>query len=192
LASSHLFDGDDFELHNAFRAPGAPALSDLTKPKKVDWFFSIYDRMRIGIVPHPYHVVAENLHELAGFDFVFVAIDDGTARKVILEGLIAIGVPFIDAGIDVALDKQNALSGMCRFTVGLPDFHAHLPETVNFAPPKPDEIYRSIQVADLNMVNASMAVIKWKKLRGFHADEIREHHSLYTVPTQGLTKEDCR
>jgi hypothetical protein len=40
------------------------------------------------------------------------------------------------------------------------------------------------------MQNASMAVMKWKKLRGFYADDMREHHSLYTVATHGLTKED--
>src|SRR5437660_2275084 len=34
----HLFDGDEFELHSAFRAPSAPRLEELTNPKKVDWF----------------------------------------------------------------------------------------------------------------------------------------------------------
>jgi hypothetical protein len=41
--------------------------------------------MRTGIFRHPYHVRAEQLPELAGFDFVFVAIDDAEARKVILK-----------------------------------------------------------------------------------------------------------
>ena len=45
----HLFDGDEFELHNSFRAPGAPAKEDFTNPKKVDWFGATYDRMRKGI-----------------------------------------------------------------------------------------------------------------------------------------------
>lgn len=188
----HLYDGDNFELHNAFRAPGAPVASELTDPKKVDWFFGIYDRMRTGIVPHPYYLDADNVKELAGFDFVFVAIDNGAARKIILEALISLGVPFIDAGIDVALDKNSALRGMSRTTVGLPDFHEHVREVVSYAAAPPDEIYRNIQVADLNMLNAAMAVIKWKKLRGFYVDDMREHHSLYTVPTHGLTKEDRR
>jgi hypothetical protein len=42
----------------------------------------------------------------------------------------------------------------------------------------------------LNMLNASTAVIKWKKSRAFYADDIGERHSLYTVATHGLTKED--
>jgi hypothetical protein len=73
----------------------------------------------------------------------------------------------------------------------LPDFHGHIPEVVSFTDVLADDkVYRNIQVADLNMLNASMAVMKWKKLRRFYTDDIREHHSLYTVATHGLTKED--
>jgi hypothetical protein len=190
ISEIHLYDGDEFGLHNAFRAPGAPKEEELTDPKKVDWFGNIYDRMHMGIKRHPYHVQAEQLPELAGFDFVFVAIDDAKARKVILEGLVAMKVPFIDVGIDVALDKEASLRGMCRFTAGTRDCHGHIAEVVSFGDAPDDDVYRNIQVADLNMLNASMAVIKWKKFRGFHADDMREHHSLYTVPTHGLTKED--
>jgi ThiF family len=186
----HIFDGSKFELHNAFRAPGAPRKEELTDPFKVDWFGDIYDRMRSGIVRHPYHVRAEQLPELAGFDFVFVSIDDAEARKVILEGLIALSVPFIDVGIDIALDKVGCLRGMCRFTVGTANANRHIYEVVSFAAMPENDVYRNIQVADLNMQNASMAVIKWKKLMGFYADDMREHHSLYTVATHSLTKDD--
>jgi hypothetical protein len=186
----HLYDGDDFGLHNAFRAPGAPKEDELTEPKKVDWFGAIYERMHMGIIRHPYHVLAGQLPEFAGFDFVFVAIDDAKARKVILEGLIAMNVPFIDVGIDVALDKDSSLRGICRLTVGTPNCHGHIPQVVSFGEGPANDVYRNIQVADLNMQNASMAVIKWKKMRGFHADDMREHHSLYTIATGGLTKED--
>lgn len=189
----HIFDGDEFALHNAFRSPGAPTKEELTNPMKVDWFGVIYDRMRAGIIRHPYYVGAEQLDEFAGFDFVFVAIDDAVARKVILEGLLALNAPFIDVGIDLSITQESALRGMSRFTVGLPDLHAHIKEVVPFAEvPADDNIYRNIQVADMNMLNAAMAVMKWKKLCGFYADDTREHHSLYTVATHGLTKEDQR
>lgn len=190
IGELHLFDGDEFHLHNTFRSPGAPKQDELTEPKKVDWFGGIYERMRTGIVRHAYYVRAEQLSELAGFDSVFIAIDDAKARKVIIEGLIAMKVPFIDVGIDVALDKENSLRGICRFTVGTPDCHCHVKEVVSFADGLANDVYRNIQVADLNMLNASMAVIKWKKLQGFYADDIFEHHSLYTVATHALTKED--
>jgi hypothetical protein len=66
----HLFDGDEFELHNAFRVSGAPTKEDLTKPKKVGWFGAMYDRMRKGIERHPYHVRAQQLAELRDMSFV--------------------------------------------------------------------------------------------------------------------------
>ena len=190
ISEIHIYDGDKFSLHNAFRAPGAPRLEDLTEPMKVDWFGDIYDRMRRGIVRHPYDVGAEQLADFAGFDCVFVAIDDAEARKVILQGLVGLKVPFIDVAIDVGFDPQGCLRGMCRFTVGTPTVHGHIEQVVSFAKVPDDDLYRNIQVADMNMLNAAMAVMKWKKMRGFYADDIREHHSLYTVATHGLTKED--
>jgi hypothetical protein len=190
IQAIHIWDGDTFELHNAFRSPGAPTSDQLTDPMKVDWFGDIYDRMHMGIVRHPCRVDASNIKELAGFDFVFVAIDDGEARKLILEALIAMKVSFIDVGIDVDLDKNGVLQAMCRYTVGTPECYDHILQVVPMAKIPAEGIYSNIQVADLNMNNAAFAVMKWKKLRGFYADEMHEHHSLYTVPTHALTKED--
>jgi hypothetical protein len=136
----HLYDGDDFALHNAFRAPGAPRDDELTNPKKMDWLGGIYDRMRTGIVRHPYYVRAEHLPEFAGFDFVFVAIDDGAARKIILAGLMAMKIPFIDVGIDIAIGLDGGRRGMCRFTVGTPDCHLHIEKVMSFAPAPADDI----------------------------------------------------
>ena len=43
----HLFDGDRFLQHNAFRSPGAPSLEELQEElSKVGWFQRIYSRMR--------------------------------------------------------------------------------------------------------------------------------------------------
>ena len=49
---------------------------------------------------------------------------------------------------------------------------------------------RNIQVADLNALNACLAVIRWKKLFGFYRDLEREHHTLYTVDGNHLLNED--
>lgn len=44
------------------------------------------------------------------------------------------------------------------------------------------DVYASnIQVADLNALNACLAVVKWKKLRGVYRDLENEHHSTYTT-----------
>jgi tRNA A37 threonylcarbamoyladenosine dehydratase len=91
----HLFDGDRFKRHNAFRAPGAATRNHLrSKWNKVDYFVQMDDPMRKGIVPHPYFITAENVAELAGFDFVFVCVDDGGARRIICEFLTRACVPF--------------------------------------------------------------------------------------------------
>lgn len=186
----HLFDGGVFKIHNAFRAPGAPGADEFTDQKKVDYFAAIYRRMHAGVVPHPYYVDETTLPELAGFDFVFVAVDKGTVRKVILQGLRALKVPFIDVGLDIAFDPAGELRGKCRITVATRDFHSHLEEAVSFGDGGENDVYRNIQVADLNMLNAALAVHKWKKLRGFYADDIREHQSCYTSALHSLSKED--
>jgi len=49
---------------------------------------------------------------------------------------------------------------------------------------------RNIQIADLNALNAALAVIKWKKLFGFYLDLDREHHSTYTIDGNMLTNDD--
>jgi hypothetical protein len=40
------------------------------------------------------------------------------------------------------------------------------------------------------MLNAAMAVMKWKKLLGFYADDLGEHHSLYATAMHSLVKDD--
>jgi hypothetical protein len=188
----HLYDKDMFELHNAYRAPGAPSAEDLDKFRKVEWFASIYSRMHMAIVPHAYALTQDNLGELEGFDFVFVAVDKPQVRKIILQGLIARRIPFIDVGMGLDLDKDSSVTGICRYTVGLPDFNAHIEQVVSFDDGPEENLYRNIQVADMNMLNAALAVIKWKKLRGFYADSKREHHGQYSIASGSFVKEDCR
>jgi ThiF family len=184
----HLFDGDEFELHNAFRAPGAPAKEDLTKPKKVDWFGVLYDRMHKGIVRHPYHVSGEQLTKLRGMSFVFLAIDNPKTKKVIVDFMLGEKIPFVDVGMDVSLDSDISLRGQVRVTVGTPAVNDHIEQVVSFADGPENNIYRNIQVADLNMLNAALAVIRWKKWLGFYGDDANEYHSLYNVQTGGLIK----
>ena len=188
VSEIHLFDGDEFELHNAFRAPGAPAKEDLTKPKKVDWFGAIYDRMRKGIVRHPYHVRAEHLAEVRAMRFVFLAIDDPTAKKVIVDFLLIERIPFIDVGMDLSLDRDVSLRGQVRVTVGTPVVTEHIQQVISFADGPENDVYRNIQVADLNMLNAALAIIRWKKWLGFYGDDANEYHSLYNVQTGSLIK----
>ena len=55
-----------------------------------------------------------------------------------------------------------------------------------------DDVYsRNVQVADLNALNATLAVIRWKKLCGFYADFDQERHSVYTIDGNHLLNEDA-
>jgi hypothetical protein len=56
-----------------------------------------------------------------------------------------------------------------------------VPERVSFGSENDNEYEWNIQTADLNMMNAAMAVIKWKKLFDYYMDDKREFHSTYTV-----------
>jgi hypothetical protein len=189
----HLYDGDGFLQHNAFRAPGAPSLDDLRlKQRKVDYLFGIYDRMRTGIVPHHYDLNLETVEELRGFDFVFLAIDTGNLKKALVKKLEEFGISFVDVGLGV-FETNNSLGGIVRTTTSVPSQRSHI-WTKNRIPfpneEQEGEYDQNIQIADLNALNAAMAVIKWKKLLGFYVDLEREHFSAYTIDGNHLVNED--
>ena len=49
----HLFDGDTFLQHNAFRSPGAADIDKLReRVKKTDYFKDIYTNMHRKIISH--------------------------------------------------------------------------------------------------------------------------------------------
>jgi len=187
----HLFDGDIFKQHNAFRAPGAATIDELKQRlKKVDYYAKRYDPMRKGIVAHPYHIDATNVSELAGFDFVFVSVDKGGARRIVCEYLLSEGVPFVDVGMDVVMNPTTLeLDGTCRVTTATRHKHDHFARSVPTDDDESDALYRqNIQIADLNAINAQLAVIKWKQLFGFYEDRPKSHYTTYTVAFQSLTR----
>jgi hypothetical protein len=189
----HTYDGDILHQHNAFRAPGAASGDELAaEPKKVAYFAEIYSRMRRGIVSHPEHVDASNIDQLRDADFVFVCIDDGLAKAFILEKLQEFGRSFIDVGMGIFL-QDEALGGILRVTTSAPARRDHVRSKQRISLSKADErneYDRNIQTAELNALNAALAVIKWKKLCGFYIDLEREHHSTYSIDGNEMTNED--
>lgn len=178
-----LFDGDDFLSHNAFRAPGAPSLEELRDaPKKVDYLKGIYVRMHRGIEAHPVEMNVDTLGLLDGITFAFLSMDAGEKKHAVVTKLEALGVPFIDVGMGLEL-TNGSLGGILRVTTSTPTKREHVHQgRISFAGGGGQDVYASnIQVADLNALNACLAVVKWKKLRGFYRDLEREHHSTYTT-----------
>ena len=196
VAEVHLFDGDRFHQHNAFRAPGAAGLetwpADAPAPMKVDYYAQRYGAMRRGIVPHAYHVTSANVHELHEFDFVFVCVDGGDARRLIIDSLVQAQRQFIDVGMHVqrAEDPQQLL-GTCRVTAGVPGHYDHMARRVPMADVDNNNLYgENIQVGELNAINALLAFLKWKKLVGFWADERGELNSTFSTSFNKVTSSE--
>jgi hypothetical protein len=188
-----LIDGDDFLTHNAFRAPGAPSLDELRQvQKKVHYLTGIYSKMHRNIVPHPVSLDQSNLHLLDGATFVFICMDAGEPKKLAIRKCEEMGIPFVDVGLGLEL-VDGSLGGILRVTASTPDMRTHVHYgRISFGNggDEPDLYSTNIQVADLNALNAAMAVVKWKKIRGFYRDLEREHHSTYTTDGNMLLNGD--
>jgi hypothetical protein len=188
----HLFDGDRFLQHNAFRAPGAASGEELEKqPYKVDYFHGIYSRMRKGIVAHREFITAENLHLLEGMDFVFISMEAGPVKKLLIEKLLQLNIPFVEVGMGVYL-RNNVLGGLLRTTAGTAKKSDHLWGRIPLSDGGVKNEYdKNIQIAELNALHAAFAVIKWKKVFGFYADQRGEHYSTYAIGRNDTNNEDA-
>lgn len=186
-----LFDGDKFSQHNAFRSPGAPSIDDLEKEtKKVLYFRDIYSKMHRNIKAYDDYMDSDNISRLEGLDFVFLSMDSCESKRLIVEKMEALGIPFIDVGMGVER-VDDALLGIIRVTASTTDKRDHVRRRISFSDNGGNNEYsRNIQIADLNALNAALAVIKWKKLYGFYKDFENEYFSAYTIDGNILINED--
>lgn len=189
----HLVDGDDFLQHNAFRSPGAPSIETLReRKKKVDYFAALYGPMRKGIIPHPVYLDETNATLLDEMDFVFICVDSGAAKRPVVERLEVQDISFIDVGMGIQMG-DDALVGVLRVTLSTAEQREPLRRRVGMSDADIDDAYATnIQVADLNALNATLAVIRWKKLAGFYADFEGEHSSNYTIDGNTISNMDRR
>lgn len=188
----HLFDADNFQVHNAFRAPGAPAAEKFNEKeelKKTDYYYSVYSNMHNGIKPHSEYITAENINMLDEMNMIFIAVDKNEARFFMSEQLQAMGKSFIDVGLGIHLVEET-LIGTIRVTAGTNGYYEHLRNRIGEGDHDLNEYASNIQIADLNCLNAVLAVIKWKKMLGFYQDLKKEHNSLYFVNTGKLINDD--
>lgn len=177
----HLFDGDEFLQHNAFRAPGAtPKERFYEHLKKTDYLQSIYSNMHRYVFSHPENLSSVNISLLAGLTFVFICMDGCPEKEDIIRFLEENKVPFIDVGLGIEEDN-GSLYGNLRTTTSLDGNREHTKTIISFAKAGEALYDQNIQIAELNSLNASMAVIKWKKLLGFYKDHEKELNSIYTI-----------
>ncbi|GAA1000261.1 ThiF family adenylyltransferase [Subtercola frigoramans] len=175
-----LIDGDRLETHNAYRAPGAVAIEVLAaQPNKAEYFAAEYGRMHTGITAHPVALAEGNLHLLEGATFVFLAAADAEARPAIMRWLRDRGVPFIDVGMSFR-EGEHGLTGIAKVSAYLPGEDSPLP-TAPAIPPGEDDYSSNIQLAELNALNAILAVIRWKRYLGFHATHAASNLTIYKL-----------
>jgi hypothetical protein len=184
----HLFDGDQLLQHNAFRAPGAPSLDTLREvPGKAVHYRDTYSEMRRNIFAHG-HVTEDTAHDLQGMDFVFVAVDHGPSRELVVDKLQEFRIPFIDVGMGI-LEAEGSLLGQLRVTLWDPRTGGDTAPNIPYGDGVDNEYSRNIQIADLNALNAALAVLKWKKFRGFYLDIQNEYQSYYQIDGNCLINE---
>ena len=172
LARTHLerivlFDDDKVHVHTIFRMPGFIHRA-IGKPK-VEALAHQYGNWHSGIEPINERVTQENIERLLKFDFVFVSVDDGPARRLIVDWLSSKSVPFIDCGMGlnrsiVGLNGTVRITGIDRTAYDRTIDTAYLP-TENA---KEDEYRRQAQIAELNALNAALAVIRFKQHFGIY------------------------
>jgi hypothetical protein len=187
----HLFDGDNFKQHNAFRAPGATTKEKIDLNSfKVDYFKEVYSQMHKHIVAHSMFLNETNFGLLNNMDFVFIAIDTGEIKKELFKKIEKIEIPFIDCGLGVEREG-NQLLGIVRTTLSTPEKREHMHNgLVSFAKDDNKDYSSNIQIADLNDLNAILAVIKWKKFYGFYNDQRVEYDSNYSINVNTIFNND--
>lgn len=192
VSAIHLYDGDRMLTHNAFRSPGAASLEELRDaPFKTDFLQTKYDPMRRNIVSHAAYLDESNINEIQDADFVFLSMDAGPAKKLIVESLQGSGIPFADTGMGV-YQVGDSIGGLIRTTASTVGITEHIWENdrLSFDDEDDDEYSQNIQIVELNMLNAAFAVIKWKKIFGFYTDFEAEFSSVYTTDGNHLLNLD--
>jgi hypothetical protein len=176
------YDADDFHVHNAFRAPGRldPA-TELGQPK-VAVHAARYENFRHGLRLERKYIDLDSGPELEGATFAFVCVDKGSARAAIWDLLIPLNIPFIDVGLGLRR-RGDGLGGMVRLTyVAAGDPRGLRQKGYAEMADGGDDLYRTnIQIGELNALNACLALIRYKQLRGFYGQTIAYDHLLMDI-----------
>lgn len=175
------FDLDWYHVHNAFRSPGKLENEELGK-RKSEVYQKRYEGFRHNLDFYPKFILSNSEDDLKDVTFAFVCVDSGKSREEIFNLLIKLQIPFIDVGI--GLERENLkLSGTIRTTYYSKENATELLKK-QLAPfdDIPDDIYKNnIQISELNALNACLAIIKYKQLKGFYSDDANHNHMLFTI-----------
>ena len=143
--------------------------------------------MHPGVIAHAHPIDETNVELLRTATFVFITMDSGPEKRLILERLEEWGTPHIDSGMGV-YQRETSLGGILRTSFGnRADGHLLIAsDQISFVEPDDGEYDQNIQIAELNALAACHAVVRWKKHLGFYLDEQQENASLYTIEGNSL------
>ena len=100
-----------------------------------------------------------------------------TTQVAILAWLREHGIPAVEVGMGIQ-DEDGQLAGLVAVV-------NHFPGNLNpLTSPnsiKVNEYDRNIQVADLNALNALLAVIEWKRFLGYYASHAEANEVVYSL-----------
>lgn len=187
------FDPDSFFVHNAFRSPGRLDMEEGAelRQSKAEVYRKRYENFRHGLTIKPLFIDEMSAAEFDGVTFAFVSVDKGSSRKRIIDLLIAKNIPFIDVGMGLKR-HGGPISGTVRTTY-FPQDSGHTVRSKGYVPETdpPDDVYKSnIQIADLNALNAALAVLRFKQIRGFYAGPAPLNQLLLTLDNLSLLVPD--
>lgn len=186
----HLIDGDVFCQHNAFRSPGAASKEIFTKSlSKVSYFKEIYQNMHKNIIEHDICINEENVNILKDMDFVFISIDSGIARNLIVDYLVSEKIPFIDTGIGLQ-NINDTINGLIRTTVFDKNNYDRISAYIDFDEDGDDVYNTNIQIAECNALNATIAVIEWKKYFNIYENANSKCQNVYSIEMGEIVHED--
>jgi hypothetical protein len=176
------FDRDPYHVHNAFRSPGRLLDEGELDHPKAEVYQGRYENFREGLTLTAKNIDESCVEDLKGVTFAFVCVDKGSSRRAIFDLLMKLAIPFIDVGM--GLDrKQGPINGMLRATYYEPA-HAQFMRDRDLAElsDREDDEYRvNVQIGELNALNACLAVVRYKQLKGFYLDENNFDHMLFKV-----------
>ncbi len=188
----HVFDDDPFLQHNAFRSPGSFDRGEIEGgPIKSTLHAGRYAAMRKGIVAREARIDDTNVGQLGDFETVFLCMDGHPIKGKILDVCLANDALLIDVGMGLHR-TGDSLAGTLRTTAFLSGHRDHAAHCMDMAGDVAEGEYdRNAQLAELNALNAALAVIKWKKVRGFYNDLERELNCEYVIDGNRLMNSFC-
>ncbi len=184
------YDHDFYHVHNAYRSPGRLQEHEFGKAK-AEVYLERYENFRHGLSIKSLYVDMSTQNELADVTFVFVCIDDGDARREVFNLLIDLKIPFIDVGLGLKRSNTGALSGMLRSTYFSND-KAEAVRQKKWANESedPNNLYKTnIQISELNALNACIAVLKYKQLKGFYHADAESFNTLFNIGSFSMVRE---